>query len=191
MNKIRSFIAIEIPEGIKKGLFEIQEKLKKTGADVGWTRPEGIHLTLKFLGEVEEGRLIDVQKAVEQASKEFSPFVLEVSGIGIFPNTRSPRVLWIGIKDKRDDLKNLQEAIEREAERVGFKRENRSFTPHLTLGRVRSQKNRDALIKSMEEFDKIELGLLDVGEVSLIKSELSPKGAIYTQMWKVTLKGNT
>lgn len=187
MNKIRSFIAIEIPEGIKKGLFEIQEKLKKTGADVGWTRPDGIHLTLKFLGEVDEVRLIDVQKAVEKASKEFSPFVLEVSGIGIFPNTRSPRVLWIGIKDKGDDLKNLQEAIERETERVGFKRENRSFTPHLTLGRVRSQKNRDALINSLEEFDKIELGLLDVGEVSLIKSELNPKGAIYTQLWKVVL----
>lgn len=188
MNKIRSFIAIEVPEEIKRGLAEIQERLKRTGADVGWTRPEGIHLTLKFLGEVEEERLVDIRKGVEQATKGFPNFVLEAGGIGIFPNPRSPRVLWIGIKDSGDTLKNLQEAIERETERLGFKHEDRAFTPHLTLGRVRSQKNRDALIKSVEEFDKIELGSFDVKEISLMKSELGPKGAVYTELKKVDLK---
>lgn len=187
-NKIRSFIAIEIPERIKRGILEIQERLKRTGADVGWTRPEGIHLTLKFLGYVEEGKLVEIQKAMEQAAKGFSSFGIEVSGIGIFPNPRYPRVLWIGIKERDNTLKNLQDSIERETERIGFEREDRAFTPHLTLGRVRSQKNRDILIKALDEFDKIELGALNVEEVSLMKSDLSPKGAIYTQIWKVSLK---
>ncbi len=187
MNKIRSFIAIEIPEVIKKGLSGIQDALKKTGADVGWTRPEGIHLTLKFLGEVEEGKLADIQKAIEESAKGISAFLLEVNGIGVFPNIRYPRVLWIGIKDKGDTLKTLEEAIDRETEKIGFKKEGRDFSPHLTLGRIRSHKNREILIKSLEEFDKIELGAFNVTEVSLIKSELRPKGAVYTQLWKVAL----
>jgi 2'-5' RNA ligase len=189
MNKIRSFIAIEIPERIKKDVSEIQEKLKRTGSDVGWTRSEGIHLTLKFLGEVGEGKLVEIQKAIEKATEGFLSFRLEVGGIGIFPNPRSPRVLWIGIKDEGNTLKTLQEAIEQETERVGFEKEDRAFTPHLTLGRVRSRKNCDALIRALEEFDKIELGYLNVEEVSLMKSELRPKGAVYTQIWKVSLTG--
>lgn len=188
MNKIRSFIAIEVPDGIKRGLLEIQERLKRSSADVGWTRPEGVHLTLKFFGEVEEGKLEDIQKAIGQAVKGLSPFVIEVGGIGTFPNPRFPRVIWIGLKDRGDSLKTLQEAIERETEGLGFEREDRAFAPHLTLGRVRSQKNRDALIRSLDEFDKIELGAFNVEEVSLMKSELRPKGAIYTQIWKVSLE---
>jgi len=188
MNKIRSFIAIEIPERIKRDILQIQERLKGTGADVGWTRPEGIHLTLKFLGYVEEERLVEIQKAIEEASRGFSPFCIEVAGIGVFPNIRYPRVLWIGIRERDDMLKNLQDSIEREAERLGFERDNRGFTPHLTLGRVRSQKNRDGLIKALEEFDRIELGSLNVDGISLMKSDLNPRGAVYTEMWKVLLK---
>lgn len=189
MTKIRSFIAIEIPEEIKKGLSGIQDVLKRTGAEVGWTKSEGIHLTLKFLGDVEEDRLEDIKKAIEVATEGISNFVLEAGGIGVFPNTKYPRVLWIGIKDRGDTLKNLHEAIERETGKLGFKHEDRTFSPHLTLGRVRSQKNREILIKSFEEFDKIELGAFDVREVSLMKSDLSPKGAVYTQLWKVSLTG--
>lgn len=188
MNKIRSFIAIETPDGIKKDLFEIQEKLKKAGADIGWTRPEGIHFTLKFLGEIEEEKLVNIQKAIEQATKEIPDFILWVGGIGVFPNTKSPRVIWIGIKGEGENLKTLQESIERETEKIGFKKEGRNFSPHLTLGRVRSQKNRDALTKYLEEFEKIELGSFNVKEVLLMKSELRPKGAVYTQLWKATLK---
>jgi len=188
VNKIRSFIAIEIPDEIKKGLSEIRERLKKSGADISWTRPEGIHLTFKFLGEIEEGKLVNIQNAIEHAAKEISDFILRVGGIGFFPNIKSPRVIWIGIKGEGENLKTLQEAIERETEKIGFKREGRSFSPHLTLGRVRSQKNRDALTKYLEEFEKVELGSFNVKEVSLMKSELRPKGAVYTQLWKATLE---
>lgn len=184
---IRSFIAIEVPQGIKKGISEIQERLKRIGADVSWTRPEGIHLTLKFLGEVEEERLAKIQKAIKEASKGFSPFVIEFGGIGVFPNLKAPRVIWVGIKES-EKLNSLQDAIESETERLRFKREARAFTPHLTLGRVRSSRNRDALIRAMEEFEKIELGSLNVEDVSLMRSELRPKGAIYTQIGKVLLK---
>lgn len=187
MNKVRSFIAIEIPEDIKKDISGIQDKLRNTGADVGWTRSEGIHLTLKFLGDVEEEKLEKVTRAMEEAAKGFSPFGIEISGIGVFPNPKYPRVLWIGVKDN-DTLMTLQNNIERETEKIGFKPEGRRFSPHLTLGRVRSQKNRESLLKAMEEFEKIEFGSLNVGEVSLIKSELSPKGAIYTELFKASLK---
>lgn len=189
MNKVRSFIAIEIPEGIKKDVFEIQEKLRKTDADVGWTRPEGIHLTLKFLGDVAEEKLEDIMKAIENAVKVFPPFSIEISGIGAFPGPKYPRVIWIGMKDNNENaLKNLQNRIEKETEKLGFKTEKRDFTPHLTLGRVRSQKNRDSLLKAMEEFDRIELGALNVEGISLIKSEIRPKGALYSELFKVSLK---
>lgn len=189
MTKVRAFIAIEIPVSIKKGLTEIQDKLKRTGADVAWTRPEGIHLTLKFLGDVEEKQLESVKWAVEEAAKGFSRFGTEISGIGTFPNPKYPRVIWIGVKDNNEGgLTALQNSIEKEIEKLGFKAEKRGFTPHLTLGRVRSQKNRDSLIKALEEFDKIELGALNVEGISLIKSDLSPKGAVYTELFKVSLK---
>jgi RNA 2',3'-cyclic 3'-phosphodiesterase len=182
---IRTFIAIEIPESIKAKMAEIQAALRKSGADVGWTRPEGIHLTLKFLGPVEAGMVEDISDALEAALGGEKAFSLEVTGIGVFPSPRAPRVIWIGLGGELDAAKSLYEKVESVCEGFEFAREKRAFTPHLTLGRVRSHKGVGALMKEAEKYEKVELGSFTASSVSVMKSELKPSGAVYTEMRQI------
>jgi 2'-5' RNA ligase len=182
---LRTFIAIEIPEPIKVKMAEIQAALRKSGADVGWTRPEGIHLTLKFLGPVEAGVVGEISDALEAAVSGTKSFSLDVTGIGVFPTPRAPRVIWIGLGGELDAAKSLYEKVEAVCEDFGFAREKRAFTPHLTLGRVRSHKGVGALMKEAEKYEKAELGSFTASSVSVMKSELKPSGAVYTEMRQV------
>lgn len=188
---IRTFIAIEIPEAVKAKMAEVQAELKKSGADVGWTRPEGIHLTLKFLGPVETGTVGEISTALEAALRGTEAFSLDVKGIGVFPTPRAPRVLWIGLGGDIDAARALTEKVETVCKGFGFAREKRPFTPHLTLGRVRSPKGIAALMKAAAGYEGIELGGFTAGRVSVMKSELKPSGAVYTEMRAVELKTGT
>jgi 2'-5' RNA ligase len=185
---MRLFIAIEIPDDVKKLMAEAQAKLKGAAVDAGWTRPQGIHLTLKFLGEVPEPRAPELMTALTGAIKGTGDFRLDIAGAGAFPNPKSARVVWIGVSGETDKLAKLQVAVEDAMTGLGFPREDRAFTPHLTLGRIKYIRSRDAWLKALEEIKDIKLPSFDVHSVSLMKSELKRSGAVYTELGRVGLK---
>jgi 2'-5' RNA ligase len=179
---MRTFIAIEIPDEIKQGMAEIQRRLRDSGVNAGWTRPDGIHLTLKFLGEVSEAKVPEIRTALVRAAGGCGGFQLEVMGVGTFPNPGSARVVWIGVSDETGMLVKLQTAVEEAMVGLGFEKEMRKFTPHLTLGRIRYIRSRDQWLKSLDTVRDARLSSFEVRTVSLIKSELKPSGALYTNL---------
>jgi 2'-5' RNA ligase len=184
---MRTFIAIEIPEETKRAMAEVQARLKGSGAEANWTRPEGIHLTLKFLGEVPEGSVSDVTAALVQAANGRGRFHLKVAGTGVFPNEKSPRVVWIGISGELDKLRGLQIRVEEQMVRLGFQPEDRRFTPHLTLGRIKHFPSRGSWMHALEGVKDIDLPGFDATAISLMKSELKQTGAVYTEIGRAEL----
>ncbi len=166
----------------------IQGRLRASGADVSWTRPEGMHLTLKFLGEVEEKMQPEMEAALSTSVRGRGPFSLDVSGMGTFPDIRRPRVIWIGLKDHGNNLIRLQKGVEEAFDAIGFSPENRDFTPHITLGRIRSQKNVEKLLSLIEKEKDVELDGFDASCVHLVQSQLKPTGAVYTELYSAPLK---
>ncbi|MEK6699325.1 MAG: RNA 2',3'-cyclic phosphodiesterase [Nitrospirota bacterium] len=184
---MRTFIAIEIPDEIKREMARAQEQLKRSGVEAGWTRPEGIHLTLKFLGEVEESRIPDIMAALTGAARNTGGFRIEIAGAGAFPNPKNARVVWLGISGDRDKLATLQAAVEEAMVGLGMEREDRAFTPHLTLGRIKDIRSRDPWLAALNEMKDIRLTGFEVDHISLMRSELKPSGAVYTEIGKVEL----
>lgn len=173
---------------MKQEISRVQAEIKKSGVSASWTRPDSVHLTLKFLGEVDESRAKEILGAVEAAATGLRPFKIEVAGIGVFPNPMTARVVWLGVAGEVDMLKFLQSSIEDAMSRLGFDREKRGFTPHLTLGRIRRIASRDTWLSSLEALKDIRLGAVYVEGVSLMKSELRRTGAVYTELGRVHLK---
>ena len=184
---MRCFIAISLPDERKAEISGIQERMKTAGADLSWTRQEGMHLTLKFLGEVEEKRIPKIERSLDMAVDGITTFTLSVSGMGIFPDLRSPRVVWIGLKEEGNNLIKLHKGVEEELKKIGFPSEERRFTPHITLGRIRSNRNIEKLLKLIDAEKGIDTGGFEVSEIHLIKSELKPSGAVYTELYSVML----
>ena len=185
---MRAFIAIELPEEIKQGLAKVQEQLKSSGANAGWTRPEGIHLTLKFLGEVLDAKAQEILQALEVAARGTGRLALAVEGAGAFPNIKSPRVLWIGVTGDIEKLATLQTSVEDAMDGLGFEREERKFSPHLTLARIKFPKPRDNWPRVIEGIRDVKLGGFEAGHLSLMKSELRREGAVYTEVGRVELQ---
>jgi len=184
---MRLFIAIELPEEIKKGLSRVQEQLKEGGAGASWTRPEGVHLTLKFLGEVPEHKVPEIMSGLTAAVAGTVRFRVEVGGAGAFPNVRSPRVLWTGVAGDLPKLAALQAAVDGAMVKLGFEPEDRKFSPHLTLARIKYLRPRDNWQKAIEGIRDVNLGGFEADRVSLMKSELKPAGAVYTEVGRVEL----
>ncbi len=185
---MRLFIAIDLPESIKKELAGVQQRLKSSAVDASWTRAEGIHLTLKFLGEVPDWRIPEIMNALSSALSGIKGFRLEIAGAGSFPNIRNARVVWIGISGEIESLMHVRNAAEAATEQLGFKPEERTFTPHLTLGRIRNIRSRTEWLMAFEHIKDIKLTGFDVRDVKLIKSELKPSGAEYVEMGRVALR---
>lgn len=178
---MRLFIAIEIPDPIKTELAKLQNELRRAQADVSWTKPENIHLTLRFLGEIAEGRLEALKRVCADAAAEFAPFTLTLDGAGVFPNFRRPRVLWAGLAGEIEVAARLQRRLEAGLAALGLAPDDKPFKPHLTLGRVKSAKNaRQAA--AMAEIYKLPALSFGVGGIVLMKSELRPAGARYTPL---------
>src|SRR5262249_28835571 len=133
----RTFICIEIPESIKARIETLQAGLRSMGASISWTRSPNIHITIKFLGEVAVSKMAALQQAAERACAPVESFNLTVAGTGCFPSPRNARVLWVGLQPLPEELNRLQSGIENELEGIGFARESKRFSPHLTIGRVR------------------------------------------------------
>lgn len=187
--KMRTFIAIELPENIKTSLKNIQDELKKCGADVKWVEPENIHLTLKFLGEIEENQLEAINQAIEETAKNKPKYLITLSGLGVFPDLKRPRIIWIGIKDQNNATKLITEELEEKLEKINIPKEERKFLGHITIGRVKSGLNKDKLAEKLETLN-IDLAK-DMGfiadKITLFKSTLGPKGPAYETLKEVTL----
>jgi 2'-5' RNA ligase len=184
---MRSFLAVEIPGSLKEALRSIQDELRSCGADVRWVRPESVHLTLKFLGEIDPNLVSNIHEAVESAITDYVKMAIEVRGLGCFPRLKQPRVIWVGLAGDTKSLSAMQEAIEKAVSPFGFPRENRPFRPHLTIGRVRSNKRRDALIEAIRPSLDLHLGSFTVESVVQFESQLHPSGARYISLWEAPL----
>lgn len=190
--QIRSFIAIELPEEVKTGLRRLQTELKLPRHNfVKWVAPESIHVTLKFLGNISPQKVAEITKVMEQASQGNVPFQLEISEVGAFPNLRQPRVLWLGIRGEIDKLVAWQQRIDNGLVPLGFAKETRPFTPHLTLARLREGVSPGDRRDFGELVMKTPLEVnfkVNVNSLSLMKSQLLPGGAVYSRLAEVKLK---
>lgn len=184
---IRTFLAIELPKSIRNRLKEVQRELKESQADVRWVDPENIHLTLKFFGNIEEKEVESIVKSIERPVQRTPLFSLKIQGIGGFPDLKNPRVLWIGLEEKGNVLSSLQKKLEKALEKVGLKPEDRPFHPHLTLGRVKSNRAKALLMEKIEKYKGEFFGEFLAEGVTLFKSDLTPKGPIYTPLAAVRL----
>ena len=140
MAALRTFIAIDVPPAVLDTITRIQNRFKPLGLHASWVKPGNIHLTLKFLGDTDPDRIPGIQNKLTETLAPFAPFRLSLNSVGVFPDTKNPRVLWLGLKDDEEKLKILQAAVEKASASVGFPREQRPFSPHLTLARIKSPK---------------------------------------------------
>jgi len=177
---VRSFIAVAVPPEAAERLRAAQDRLRQAAPEVKWVRPDGFHITLKFLGGVDRERLGEVWQSVTRAIAGVGPFTMRFRGVGAFPNVRRARVLWAGITDGAAELTDLAGRVEGACAEHGFAREERPFQAHMTLGRVRSPTPNRDLEAAVAELESEDLGEAGVDRVLLMKSQLTPQGAIYT-----------
>ncbi len=194
MGEIRAFIAIELPDDVKANLSILLNKLKpRQERAVKWVDPESIHLTLKFLGNVPESKTVDITQSITNATQGIEPFTLALQGLGAFPNLRSPRVAWVGVGGDVEAVTRIHRQIDQAMVPLGFPPEKRSFSPHLTLGRVRDKathKERADLGKAIEWIKVKNPSPFSVDHVSLMQSTLTRDGAIYDQIAIIALDRN-
>jgi 2'-5' RNA ligase len=183
---IRAFIAIEINQIVVLRIFAAIEELKSRIPGIRWTPQTKCHLTLKFLGNIDEGLIDPAGLALERALSPFRRFTINAKGLGVFPDAKRPRVLWVGIEGK--PLADLAERVEKGLELLGFEREKRKFTPHLTIGRWRQFARADKdLLDALENSKDQEFGCSTVREVTLFQSILNSGGAVYRRLKVVQL----
>lgn len=186
MATIRTFVCIELPPALQQRLEELQRQLQPLGGGISWSQSLGIHLTLKFLGDVEAGRIAAIGEAVAAAVQGFAAFTITVAGTGGFPNLSRPRVLWVGIQEKSGQLMNLQLRIEQELAALGFPREERRFSPHLTLGRVKDPEAAQAVARALQQHGFAPESFTPSG-VMVMRSDLKSTGAVYTPLRSIEL----
>jgi len=184
---MRAFVAVEVPPTIREQLAAIQDRLKNAGVEASWTRPGGVHLTLKFLGEVREEQVPQIVRALSIAASDTGRFRLGIGGVGTFPNASSARVAWLGITGEVGKLAKLQAAVEQALVGLGLEPDDRPYTPHLTLARIKCIRKRDAWLKALEGLAACKLPDFDVTSISLISSDLKPGGAVYRELGSVAL----
>jgi len=181
---MRLFVAVNIPKDIKEKISEMQSELKKAPCDVKWVNPDKFHLTLKFLGEVEDKDILSISESVACSVSGFGKFKVKVSGAGAFPGNERPKVIWAGISEGKTELERLAFNIESGLEKLGYKKEERPFSAHLTLGRVRSFKNIAVLLEKLAALENAGAGSFIVESVDLMQSLLRAEGPEYIVLRK-------
>ncbi len=192
MDKIRSFIAIELPDDIKRELGRLQVRLRTARIRVRWVDPAGIHLTLKFLGDIPLSSVEPISRVLSECAGQTAPFALSIGQPGAFPDFRRVQVVWVGVGGDLDSVSRLQQLIETSLSPLGFAAEKRPFSPHLTLGRVgeeASPNERLRLGKSLQDTAFECRQVFPVKEIVFMKSQLTPGGAIHTRLCSLQLKG--
>jgi 2'-5' RNA ligase len=176
---MRLFVAVDVPETIAAALAETSKLLRPAGADVAWIKAGNFHLTLKFMGEVPDGRLGEVKTVLDMVAPRHHAFEMTFYDLGFFPDARKPRILWAGVTAGREHLMALAQDLEKSFSELGFARETHPFAAHLTIGRLRSPRGADRLRHLVERHAGKEFGQCRVEEVRLCKSTLAPGGSVY------------
>jgi 2'-5' RNA ligase len=182
--RIRSFIAFDINNQLVLERFsEVQRSLFETGADLKLVDPKNIHITLRFLGDISLNMVDSIFENMNKVS--FSSFDCRIHGLGVFPNFHRVSVIWAGIESGAQELKNVFEQLELGLQRLGFKADPKGFSPHLTLARVRSGRNKGELIRRIEDLAGSDFGVVKADCLRLKKSVLTPKGPVYSTLREV------
>ena len=186
---IRGFLAFDIEDQtILRRLAKAQAMLANTGADLKQVKPQNIHLTVRFLGDIHPPMVDAIHEEMKQIS--FAPFQIELRGLGAFPKLSYPRVVWAGIRQGVEELKDVFEQLEPRLRGLGFKPDNKGFSPHLTIARVRTGRNKIRLAELVRELEDYEFGTVKAECLRLKKSDLTPRGPIYTNLREVYGKKN-
>jgi len=181
---IRSFIAFDIDnESVIKRLSEVQKALVNTGANLKIVKPQNIHVTMRFLGNISPNMIDSIHEEMEKVS--FAPFEIELRGLGAFPTLRYARVVWAGIKKGAEELEGIFNQLEPCIQRLGFKPDRKGFSPHLTIARVKSGRNKAEFIRTIQEFEDYQFGMIEASCLKLRKSVLTPEGPIYSTLREV------
>ena len=183
---MRAFLAVEISEEARGAIARLQDQLRSAGADVKWVEPHNLHLTLKFLGEIKESRVPELTERLN-ASLQTPPFAFTLEGSGAFPQPEHPKVLWAGVNEGKDSLIRLANEVETACNGCGFPPEERPFSPHLTIGRVRSPQGLSRLVQKLQGTE-FRGGKTDAGEILLFQSTLGPGSPVYQPVQKIPLK---
>ena len=189
MPRTRTFIGVEIGDEIRASAVALQEALAKTGAEVKWVEPENLHISLLFLGEVDDRELHSVCRIVKAAATAEAPFPLRVLGVGAFPTPRRPKILWAGITEGAEPLKRLYDALEGPLADLGYRKEERGYTPHLTLGRVKAEADGFTLAKELPKHFAWDGGRTVVEEILVFSSVLEKAGPVYTILGRAEMAG--
>lgn len=184
MSQFRGFIAIDI--GACPKLIEFEKEIKKTGADVKLVEPENVHITLKFLGDTEETLVDEIYGIMNNAVKEINPFNIQLKGTGVFPNQNYIKIIWVGI-EHANQIASIAHELDEHLSKLGFNKEKREFSPHLTIARVKTSRNKEKLPQIIERYRDIEFADIKVDLIKLKKSDLTPKGPIYTTLKEVKI----
>ncbi|MEM2538049.1 MAG: RNA 2',3'-cyclic phosphodiesterase [Candidatus Methanomethylicia archaeon] len=185
MNLIRAFIAIDIDEKIVDSLVKFQEELASLDCDIKFVERDNIHLTLKFLGELSLNKINEICRLMNDI--EFPPFTLEVKGIGVFPSLNRPRVVWAGVGEGYQNVVEIFKILDSNLRKLNFKSEAEEFTPHITIGRFRSNRNMSVFVKFIKNYENTVFGQFNVTCIRLKKSVLTPRGPIYSNLYEVKL----
>ncbi|MCK5738100.1 RNA 2',3'-cyclic phosphodiesterase [bacterium] len=180
MNLIRAFLAIEIPVSIKQGIGAFQDELRESGHGVSWVKAANLHITLKFLGNIDWNQRRAIIAALPEVCQNYDPFSIRVKETGVFPNVKQPRIFWVGCSDSKNILGQIFLSIDKALTDIGFEPEARPFSPHLTIGRIKQPYSTGILVSQMQKNTFFSAGQFQASSVKLIKSELHPGGAIYT-----------
>jgi len=182
MSKFRGFIAIDIDSFQK--IIQFENEIKNTDTIVKLVEPENIHITLKFLGDTDVDYIERIEEIIKESVKGFDTFEIQLKGAGVFPNQNYIKVIWIGINNG-EQIGTIASDIDDHISSLGFHKEKRRFSPHLTIARVKSAKNKEKIIELIEKYQEIEFGTIKVNSIKLKQSELTPEGPIYTTLKEV------
>jgi 2'-5' RNA ligase len=189
-HKIRAFVALKLPENIISSIKRIQEDLKLYRFPVRWVRPEKMHLTIKFFGEIAESDIKHIGAAMNNCAGSYAPLSLSAKGVGVFPSIARPKVIWTGISGEASLLFDLRNALENRFDEISFKKEARPFKGHLTIGRFRERADSGKLIEALKKWQSFESERFVAGELYLYKSALRPEGPVYSELLSAPLNSD-
>lgn len=177
---MRAFLAVDLNDSLKRKVLEVQGKVKEANSIVKFVEKENLHFTCKFFGEISGEKTDTISQIIEEKIEKFKPFQIKIRGTGVFPHYGHVRVIWLGLEDPEYFSRILKD-FDEEFKTIGFKK-NKSYIPHLTIGRVKGSKNKEALVSKIKEMEGMKIGSMKVDRMQLKKSELTPEGPVYTSV---------
>jgi RNA 2',3'-cyclic 3'-phosphodiesterase len=189
-DSIRAFVALKLPENIISSIKRVQEEVKRYRFPVRWVRPENIHLTIKFFGDIAESDIGKIGAVLNDFAGSYAPLSLSAKGAGVFPGIARPRIIWTGISGDTSLLLDLRNCLEKRFYETGFKKEERPFKGHLTIGRFRDKTDSGKLLEALKKVYDFESEIFVAGKLYLYKSDLKPEGPAYTELLEAPLTGD-